>query len=113
MGGDGVIDNLTIQGNISESHDEQLLPSVFELSQNYPNPFNPTTIIKYSLPQRSSVTLKVFDALGKEISTLINNEQSAGNYTITYKAESLASGIYFYTIRANKFIKTRKMLLIK
>jgi len=88
-------------------------PSISSLYQNYPNPFNPSTIINYSLPKQSNVRIIVYDMLGREISTLINEEKSAGNYSITFDGNSLTSGIYFYQIKANEFVQTKKMLLLK
>ena len=77
---------------------EAELPIVFELQQNYPNPFNPVTTIKYSIPELSRVTLKVFNVLGEEVTTLISEEKNVGNYTVEFNASSLASGIYFYQL---------------
>jgi len=89
------------------------LPQFFELSQNYPNPFNPSTIINYTLPVESFVTIKLYDALGGEVKTLVQNEQNAGSYQVELKAEELISGIYFYRMRAGKFVETRKMILMR
>ena len=88
-------------------------PSEFLLSQNYPNPFNPSTKIKYSVPQTSQVQIKVFDVLGNEIETLVNEEKPAGTYDITWTAANFPSGVYFYQLKAGEFVQTRKMLLIK
>ncbi len=85
----------------------------FSLFQNYPNPFNPSTKIKYSLGKRSFVTLKVFDALGREITTLVNAEQASGEHEVTYLPENLPSGIYFYSLRADNFQTTKKLLLLR
>ena len=85
----------------------------FNLEQNYPNPFNPITKIKYSIPNSSFVTLKVFDILGRELETLINEEKTAGIYEIDFDASQLSSGVYFYQIKAGEFIQTKKMILIK
>ncbi|MBI5463924.1 MAG: T9SS type A sorting domain-containing protein, partial [Ignavibacteriales bacterium] len=89
------------------------IPSSFELRQNYPNPFNPTTTIRFSLPQREFVTLKVFDVLGREVATPVNGELNAGEHTVVLEAKSLASGVYFYQLRAAGFIQTKKMLISK
>ncbi len=88
-------------------------PIRFELKQNYPNPFNPTTKIKYQLPDAGFVTLKVYDVLGNEIATLVNEEKQTGTYEITWYAENLPSGIYFYRLQAGSFILTKKMVLMK
>jgi len=90
------------------------MPSEYTLEQNYPNPFNPTTKINFSIPEASNVTLKVYDALGKEITTLVNGFKSAGNYSYDFTASSnLTSGVYFYTLSANNFVSTKKLTLIK
>ena len=85
----------------------------FILFQNYPNPFNPTTTIKYSIPKASFVTIKVYDVLGKEIATLVKEEKPTGNYEINFNGDNLSSGIYFYQLRAGKFISTKKMIVLK
>jgi hypothetical protein len=89
------------------------LPTKFQLEQNYPNPFNPVTIIKYQLPNKSLVTLKVFDILGKEVEILVNEEKDAGYYQLSFNASSLSSGIYFYTLQTGSNIVTKKMILLK
>ncbi len=89
------------------------IPTDFSLAQNYPNPFNPSTIIEYTLSDRQFVTLKVFDILGREIKTLVNEEKPAGLYTVMFDADGLSSGIYFYKIQAGKFSETRKMVLLR
>jgi hypothetical protein len=86
---------------------------MFELAQNYPNPFNPTTSIRYQIPTAETVNLKVYDILGKEVATLVNGRQEAGNYTVPFNAVRLASGVYFYRLQAGGFVETRKMLLVK
>jgi len=90
-------------------------PYNFQLYQNYPNPFNPITTIKYELPERSLVTLKVFDVLGNELATLISEEKSAGEYKIELDASkyNLSSGIYFYRLQSGSFVNTKKMILLK
>jgi len=88
-------------------------PIEFVLDQNYPNPFNPSTIISFSVPQSSFVTLKVYDVLGNEVSTLVNETKEAGKYNISFDASGLSNGVYFYTIKANNFNSTKKMILIK
>lgn len=97
----------------SNGDDDEKGPTEFNLQQNYPNPFNSTTIIKYSIPKQSNITLEVFDILGKEITTLVNKEQSAGNYEVEFNAVSLPSGIYFYRIEAAKYSETKKMILLR
>lgn len=85
----------------------------FYLEQNYPNPFNPKTVIRYSLIGNRHVSLKVFDALGKEVATLINKEQSAGSYSVTFNAGNLPSGVYFYRLESEGVKEIRRMLLVK
>jgi hypothetical protein len=87
--------------------------SDYSLSQNYPNPFNPTTVINYQIPRASKVTLKVYDLLGKEVATLVDEVKSEGKYSVEFNASSLPSGIYLYEIRANEFVKSGKMMLLK
>jgi len=89
------------------------LPSDFTLSQNYPNPFNPATTIKYGISERSFVELKVYDILGSEVLTLVNEEQNAGYYELSFSASQLSSGIYFYQLKSGNFVETRKMVLMK
>ncbi len=89
------------------------LPKTYALYQNYPNPFNPTTILKYSIPKSSFVTIKVYDIIGREVAALVNEEKPAGNYFITFNASNLASGIYFYRMQAGNFVDTKKLLLLK
>jgi hypothetical protein len=85
----------------------------YELKQNYPNPFNPSTIISYQLPQNSFVTLKIYNVLGNEVATLVNEQQTAGNYNFNFKANNLASGIYIYKLTAGNFTSVRKLTLLK
>ncbi len=89
------------------------IPNNFALSQNYPNPFNPSTEIKYSIPKSGIVTLKVYNLLGQEVATLVNQEQKSGNYVVNFDASKLASGVYMYRIEANGFSLTKKMALLK
>ena len=89
------------------------VPELFYLAQNYPNPFNPSTQISFDIPKASSVTLEVFDMLGRKISILINEQRGAGNYTVNFEASSLSSGMYMYRIKAGDFVKIKKMTLIK
>jgi hypothetical protein len=99
-----------------ENKDELL--KKFSLDQNYPNPFNPITKIKYTIPSEGtslmkSVQLKVYDVLGNEVATLVNEEKRAGNYEITFNAANLPSGIYFYQLKAGEFVSTKKLMLLK
>jgi hypothetical protein len=87
--------------------------SEYILNQNYPNPFNPSTVITYSIPVSSKVTLTVYDVLGKLITTLVKENQEAGNYSVNFNAAGLSNGIYFYKMQSDNFVKTNKMLLLK
>ncbi|MEW6651921.1 MAG: T9SS type A sorting domain-containing protein, partial [Bacteroidota bacterium] len=94
------------------------VPSSYSLDQNYPNPFNPATTISYQLPTASSVTLKVYDVLGREVATLVDEFKNAGNYKIIFNVKtrhsvSLHSGVYFYRLTTPSSIITKKMLLLK
>ncbi len=89
------------------------LPTSFDLHQNYPNPFNPSTIIQFVIPKSSFVNLKVYDILGKEVTTLVNENKEPGYYNVNFDGYKLASGIYIYRIVAGSYISTKKMLLIK
>ena len=112
-----------------EENEPKNIPSTFSLSQNYPNPFNPTTTIHFVIPnevrylkdtpnteyysEQQNVTLKVYDVLGREVATLVNEQKSAGSYEITFDATDLSSGIYFYRLEAVSFAHTRKMILLR
>ncbi|MBW7888968.1 MAG: T9SS type A sorting domain-containing protein [Bacteroidetes bacterium] len=89
------------------------LPENYSLKQNYPNPFNPETQIAFSIPVASNVSLKIFDALGREVETLVNKTLEAGNYSAPFSASHLSSGMYFYTLQAGSFRETKKMILTK
>lgn len=105
----------TTNGGIltSLNYNEFVVESDFYLYQNYPNPFNSSTRISYRLPSRTSVSIKIYDISGREISTVINKTQDAGNYSLSWNAENLASGIYFYRLSTEDFLETRRMILVK
>ena len=109
----GINDGVFTIDNSTDVQYEDLVLNEFNLEQNYPNPFNPTTIIKYQIPKDGFVTLKVFDVLGKEIKSLVNERQASGKYEVSLNANELASGIYFYTLTAGNFVSTKKMILLK
>ena len=88
-------------------------PADYMLAQNYPNPFNPTTVISSQLPVNSYVTLKVYDVLGREVATLIDNDLPAGEYSIPFDGKDLSSGVYIYCLRAENFVQTKQMVLAK
>jgi hypothetical protein len=85
----------------------------FVLQQNYPNPFNPSTAIRYSLPQSAAVTLKIFNLTGQEVATLVHQQQTAGEHTVSWNAEKLASGVYMYRLQAGEFVQAKKMVLLR
>src|SRR5207247_3154008 len=89
------------------------VPDAYKLSQNYPNRFNPATRITYSITENAKVTLKVFNLLGQEVATLVNQEQTKGNYVALFEANKMATGVYFYRLEAGKFSETKKMLLLR
>ena len=89
------------------------LPEVFTLYQNYPNPFNPTTTIKYTIPQNDRVVIKIYNTAGQEISTLLNETQNAGTYSVQFDASTLPSGVYFYNMQSGSFSETKKMVVLK
>jgi hypothetical protein len=91
----------------------ELAPSAFFLAQNYPNPFNPSTTIEFSLPRASYATLKVFNALGQEVATLLKENRAAGKHQVLWNAGNLPSGIYFYRLEGEGFVETRKLTLMK
>ncbi len=93
--------------------EEKKLPTTFKLNQNYPNPFNPSTKISFAIPTSGFVTLRVYDILGKEVATLVNEEKSTGIYEATFNASNLPSGVYIYRIQSGSFIQTKKMSLMK
>jgi N-acetylneuraminic acid mutarotase len=97
----------------SVEEESDLFPDKIELFQNYPNPFNPSTSIQYAIGSRQFVTLKIYDTLSTEISTLVNEEKPVGTYAIKWNASNLPSGVYFYQLKAGDFIKTCKMILLK
>lgn len=102
------------RGDIAdESFEDEDKPVAYSLSQNYPNPFNPATVISFELPAASDVTLEVFDILGRRVAVLLDGTVSAGRHEVQFDASNLSSGMYIYRIRANNFVQTRQMTLIK
>ena len=102
-------------GSLGVNQISSEIPSIYKLEQNYPNPFNPSTVIRYSLPKSGNISLKMYDMLGKEVATFLNQYQNSGTYEFTLFTDKLqlSSGIYFYTLKAGDFISTKKMLLVK
>jgi hypothetical protein len=124
-GADLCADTITINGTFSgggtfcnlpvdvENEKDLETPEEFSLSQNYPNPFNPTTYIEFRIANFGFVLLKIYDLLGKEVATLVNEEKPAGNYEVEFDASNLSSGVYIYKLTAGEFNSTKKLILIK
>ena len=110
VGANGTIIGL---GLVAVSNNNNEIPAEFKLLQNYPNPFNPVTNISFSIPKAGYVELKVYDVLGREAATIVNEFKQAGNYTVDFNASALASGVYFYSIKSGDFTDSKKMVLIK
>lgn len=108
------VDNLSFDTLItSVSLTSNELPIKFNLAQNYPNPFNPTTNISFTIPSRSFVTIKLFDIIGREITTLVSEELRSGNYSRQWNATNIPSGVYFYRLQAGSYIETKKLVLLR
>jgi len=108
---DGIVYGDTTLTNVGDENNS--IPTVYRLEQNYPNPFNPTTKIKWQSPSAGYQTLKIYDVLGNEVATLVNEYKNAGSYEVNFDASKVSSGIYFYQLQAGSFIETKKMLLLK
>lgn len=109
-----IIDGVTYGSILMDIHQIfSEIPEHYTLEQNYPNPFNPSTVIKFSLMKTSNVSLVVYDQLGREIQTLVNGRKNAGTYQYLFNANELSNGIYFYRLKADDFVETKKMMLIK
>jgi hypothetical protein len=109
-----LLDDLNLTGTNTSVNDKNIIPAKFSLEQNYPNPFNPSTKIQYNLPENSFVSLKVYNAIGKEVASLVNSVVPAGTHEVVFDASGLNSGVYFYTLKTgNNFVQTRKMILMK
>jgi endo-1,4-beta-xylanase len=102
-----------IQGEAGVEKKSSAIPRTFELAQNFPNPFNPSTTIRYSIGTTCKITLKIYDMLGREVRTMVSAVQAPGQYSVEFNAEGLASGIYFYTLRAQGFVQTKKMIIVR
>jgi hypothetical protein len=111
--GNGVFERKLLDGSVGIISSSSNIPEEFTLYQNYPNPFNPLTHLEFGISKLEFVSLKVFDILGKEVMTLVNETKPAGKYSVTFDGSNLSSGIYFYKIEAGDFIKVKRMALIK
>ena len=100
-------------GTVDVKEIQNDVPTSISLQNNYPNPFNPSITIKYQLPSMMNVTINVYNIIGQEVATLVNDVKEAGEYSITFDASKLASGLYLYQLKAGSFVQTKKMLLIK
>jgi len=112
----GCVINGIVYGDttLTDVGDEKLpIVSEFRLEQNYPNPFNPSTTIDFSIPQQGMVTLKVFDVLGNEVQTLLNEEMEAGYHHVDFNAEKMSTGVYIYKLTSGNYTQTKKMVLLK
>ncbi len=96
-----------------EQLEDEFVPTEFRLEQNYPNPFNPSTTIRFALPKTSNVTIKIYDVLGRQVATLVDEEYQAGVYKVVFEAGELASGLYIYRIQTQSFTQSRKLMLLK
>jgi hypothetical protein len=112
-GNNGTISGAVWVPGATPVEDEGSFPESYGLLQNYPNPFNPTTSIRYSVPELTKISLRVYDVLGNEIATLVNEQKERGVYTIKFDASQLVSGIYLYRLQAGSFIETKKMILLR
>ncbi len=106
-------ETLNKSGYKQVSHKGNLPVTAYSLEKNYPNPFNQSTIIKYQIPQRGNVLLKVFDILGSEVSTLVDEFQNEGRFEVNFNASNLASGVYVYRLQTNEFVDVKKMVLLR
>lgn len=98
---------------LNENGISSIIPLNCSLSQNYPNPFNPVTSIDFDIPKKGFVSLRVYDLLGREVQTLVNEEKQAGSYSVDFNSEDFSSGVYFYRLEADGFSNVKKMILIK
>lgn len=106
--------NVNFNFNLTDvEQDQSIIPNEFSLAQNFPNPFNPSTLISYKVKETSHIQIKVFNILGNEIKTLVDEEKPAGNYKVDFNASNFPSGVYFYRLQAGSFVETKKMILLK
>ncbi len=98
---------------ITSIEGEKSVPVIYSLSQNYPNPFNPSTKIRFTLPQRSDVSLAIYNVIGEKVADLINSELNPGSHEVEFNNTTLSSGIYFYRLKTGSFVDVKKMILLK
>ena len=97
----------------NEANNNNIVPVEYGLQQNYPNPFNPSTNIQFSIPEQQLVQLKVYNVIGQEVATLVNDVMNQGNYSVAFNADNFSSGVYFYKLETGKFSEVKKMILAK
>jgi hypothetical protein len=112
-GNGGTVLQTTSPGTVTGVREGSTAPAAFRLAQNYPNPFNPETRIEFQLPAQGPVSLVVYDLLGREVATLVDDVLEAGPHLVTWNAASLSTGVYFYRLHAGAFTQTRKLLLVR
>ena len=106
-------DSVMVDISVTDIGENASNPVLYKLYDNYPNPFNPSTTLRYSLPEASLTSIKIYDAVGKEVAVVVNEMKTAGTYQIEFNAVGLSSGIYYYSIQAGTFSETKKMILMK
>jgi len=106
-------DSVLVNVSITDLGENPSNPIVFRLYENYPNPFNPSTTLRYSIPEGTFTSIKIYNSLGAEVATLVNETKPAGSYEVKFNASDLSSGIYYYTLQAGSFSETKKMILMK
>jgi len=109
----GFLADTLLRGTIVSVGTPSEIPRGYVLEQNYPNPFNPTTVIRYSIPQRSLVSLSVYNALGQRVAVLVNREEQAGVYEVTFDGTTFAGGVYICRLRAGEFMKSMRLVFLK
>jgi hypothetical protein len=112
-GGAGIFRSKNVITSINDEENTDKIPTGYSLMQNYPNPFNPTTTIEFSIPHLGFVTLKIYNALGEVVITLVSENLTAGSYKFDWHATNLSSGVYYYQLKTGDFIQTRKMILMR
>jgi photosystem II stability/assembly factor-like uncharacterized protein len=113
VGSSGTVLKTTDGGVTFVRESPTTLPHLGDLDQNYPNPFNPSTTIRYALPNRAHVLLTVFNTLGQQVATLVNENEEAGYHEVKFDGSNLASGVYFYRLQAGSFVQSKKFVLLR